>query len=237
MNLVGSVVDVKTFTDKDINEMYALMAEFYDNIQKDIFIQDLYDKEYCIILKDEDAKIQGFSTQKILHFPVDGKEVNGLFSGDTIVHKQHWGSLEGIRTVLTFGLECGKRYENFYWFLIVKGYKTYKILPTFFKEFYPNYREKTPTLMQKCIDSFGEYFYPNEYNKLSGIIEYTKTKDILKDGVADITERRMKDHDIRFFCEKNPHHLKGNDMICITRLHKDTILDKVKHRLFMERKA
>lgn len=129
--------------------MYELMTKFYDNMEKDVFTMDFYNKDYCIILKDKKGNIKGFSTQKLINFSVEGKEIHGIFSGDTIIHKNSWGSLELFRIFADFFFDIGEKYEDFYWFLIVKGYKTYKILPTFFKEFYPNSLTEIPVEMKK----------------------------------------------------------------------------------------
>lgn len=235
MKLRGKVIEVEKLNKEDIDEMYKLMTEYYDNVERKVFLKDLYDKKYCIILKDEKGNIKGFSTQKIINFSFEEKNIYGIFSGDTIIHKSSWGSLELFRVFADFFFDIGEKYENFYWFLIVKGYKTYKILPTFFKEFYPNYLTEIPIEMQKILDNFGENFYPKEYNKNTGIIEYKKIKDKLKDGIADITERKLKDKDIKFFQERNPQYFKGNDMVCITRLKKENLLEEVKSLLSLER--
>lgn len=235
MKLKGKVIEREELGSRDIEEMYQLMTEFYDNVERDTFLKDLSDKKYCIILRDEQGSIKGFSTQKIVNFEIDGKEIYGIFSGDTIIHKSSWGSLELFRTFADFFFDVGESYEEFYWFLIVKGYKTYKILPAFFKEFYPNCLIETPEQMKKIMDSFGENFYPDEYNRETGVIEYKKIKDKLKEGVADITERRLRDRDIKFFQERNPEYFRGNDMVCITRLKRENLLDEVKPLLSMER--
>lgn len=235
MRLKGKVIEIEELCSGDIEEMYLLMTEFYDNMERNIFLKDLSDKKYCIVLRDEQGRIKGFSTQKIVSFNIDGKEIHGIFSGDTIIHKSSWGSLELFRVFADFFFDVGERYEEFYWFLIVKGYKTYKILPTFFKEFYPNSLTETPEQLKKIMDSFGENFYPNEYNRKTGVIEYKKIKDKLKEGVADITEKRLRDRDIKFFKERNPEYFRGNDMVCITSLKRDNLLNEVKPLLAMER--
>lgn len=60
-------------------------------------------------------------------------------------------------------------------------------------------------------------------------------KDKLKEGVADITERHLKNKDIKFFQEKNPKYFMGNDMVCITKLKKENLLNEVKSLLSLER--
>ena len=66
MDLEGSIVKINQVSEKQLKEMYFLMAEFYNNITEKNFFKDFLEKDYCIILKDRENRIKGFSTQKIL---------------------------------------------------------------------------------------------------------------------------------------------------------------------------
>jgi hypothetical protein len=46
-------------------------------------------------------------------------------------------------------------------------------------------------------------------------------KDRLKQGVADIDERRMKDIHVKYFVERNPNWQKGDELCCIIPLKKN----------------
>ena len=216
-----------TYTEK--SQMYELMREFYDNVTEEIFLNDLMNKDYCIMLYNEKKNVKGFSTQKELSLDLDGKIVYGIFSGDTIIHKEYWGSPELFKEFARTFVKEGN--EEYYWFLISKGYKTYKMLPLFFKEFYPNYKDKTPSFEKQIMDEFGKTKYPLDYNQITGVNEYKETKDKLKEGVADITEKQLKDRDIKYFIEINPGHKHGNDLICLTLLNQDNLRNTAK-RLF-----
>jgi hypothetical protein len=221
MELHGRITEVGQLTEQDKQAMFLLMAEFYDDTAFPVFIRDLSEKDYCILLYDASNIIQGFSTQKIMAVDVGGAPVYGVFSGDTIIHKDYWGSMELFRVFARFYIDYGKRYENFYWFLISKGYKTYKMLPVFFNEFYPNYRTVTPPHEQAIIAAFGRQKYPDEFDPQSGVIFYKGVKDKLKAGVADITAKQLRDKDIVHFLQLNPGHQKGYDLVCLTRLTED----------------
>lgn len=229
--LVGSVVRRQTLSSKDIEVMYELMDTFYDNMTKENFIKDLDEKDYCIVLRDEANKIWGFSTQQIVHIPLGEKLIHGVFSGDTIIHKDYWGSPELFVVFAKFFFEFEEQYGDFYWFLICKGYKTYRMLPTFFNTFYPNYKEETPKVIKDIIDAFGKYYSSEEYDEKTGVVCYRGIKDRLKEHVADITDARLRNKNIAFFVEKNPDYIKGNDIVCITKLSKSNLKKRMRRFL------
>ena len=201
MRLRGKVFDINNLSRQNINRMFELMNMFYENANFDVFIRDLNDKS---------------------------KEVNGVFSGDTIIHKDYWGSLELYKIFGEKYIDFSDSSDEFYWFLISKGYKTYRILPSFFYKFYPTYLYETPPEIKAIMDSFGKYYYPNEYNSASGVIEYKKVKDKLRAGVADITEDKLKNKHINFFKSINPDYIKGNDVVCLTSLKSYNIKPMIK---------
>lgn len=229
MEIMSKVKLISEIEELEKNEMFQLMKEFYDNVDEQIFISDLLDKDYCIMLYNEENIVKGFSTQKEIFVEVDGKQVKGIFSGDTIIHKDYWGRMDLYKEFARKFVKSGS--EEYYWFLISKGYKTYKMLPLFFEEFYPNYKVKTPLYEKKIMDAFGLSMYPIDYNKETGVNEYKSVKDKLKEGVADISEKQLKDKDIRFFIEENPGYIYGNDLVCLAKLNQEN-LRKTAERLF-----
>ena len=233
MKVCGELIKAKKLTEACIKAMFMLMDTYYDQMTYSNFISDLSEKDYCILLKDESGAIQGFSTQKLISFPLsDGKEIHGVFSGDTIIHKDYWGSFELYKVFAQSFLKYSNQFAEFYWFLISKGYKTYRMLPLFFKTFYPNYLEQLPDYEKQIIDAFGHFKYPGVYNKKTGIIQYQGEKVKLKDGVADVTLKQLKDKNIQFFINANPGYILGNDMVCLARLEPENLKSAVR-RLFM----
>lgn len=226
--ICSRVIKIKEITEKEKNQMLNLMQEFYDNVTLEIFKDDLEKKDYCVMLYNTNGDVKGFSTQQEISLQVDEEKINGIFSGDTIIHKEYWGSLELYKA---FARKFIKEDEDYYWFLISKGYKTYKMLPLFFKEFYPNYKAKTPGFEKKVIDTFGTSKFPKDYDKSSGVNKYKEIKDRLKDGVADITQKQLKDKDIEYFTKINPGYIKGEDLVCLAKLNRGNLKDTGKRLL------
>jgi len=230
--LKGTIKPVREFGEEEIASMYSLMSQFYDNTDEKVFRRDFYDKDYCLVLQDENAVTVGFTTQKVIAVDVDGRKVHGVFSGDTIIHKDHWGDTELFKVWARFWFEFAEKYDEFYWFLICKGYKTYRIMPLFWTEFYPNYRSETPAFEQSIINAYANKLYPDEYDPESGVIRYKGVKDKLKSGVADVGEHEMKNKDIAFFCKANPDYIKGNDLACLTKIDRSLLKKHARELLF-----
>ena len=227
--LKGQIKPVGEYTEAERASMYRLMSEFYDNTDESVFLRDFFDKDYCLTLYHEQEGIVGFTTQKVMAVEAAGKTVHGIFSGDTIIHKDHWGDMELFKTWAGFWFDFAGQYDEFYWFLICKGYKTYRMLPVFFTEFYPNYRMPTPEYEQSIIDAYASKLYGREYNRENGVIEYHTVKDKLKQGVADVGSREMKNKDIAFFCQANPDHTQGNEISFLAKIDRALLNLSLKH--------
>jgi hypothetical protein len=222
--LIGKIVPVYELTTKEKERMYNLMSENYDGVSINSFEKDLSEKADAILLSDNESnQIHGFSTLMILEERVRGVKTKVLFSGDTIIDKKYWGDteLEHHWGKYAFSLIDKNPNMPLFWFLMSKGYKTYKFLPVFFNEFYPRHDKLTPDYEQEILDTFAKKKYPLGYNPLTGLVKIEGNKDRLKQGVADIDERRLKDPHIRYFLQKNPHWFKGDELCCIMPLKKD----------------
>ncbi len=232
--LYGKVIDTALLGKEDKQTMFYLMDEFYDNVSMKVFQEDLSEKDHCILLVDEKGDIKGFSTQKVMSVDIGLKKVWGVFSGDTIIHRDYWGSFELFKVFAQYYVRFGEQYGVFYWFLISKGYKTYKMLPLFFNEFYPKFNKKTPEFELAVMNSFGNKKYPLEYDAKRGVIVYGGKRDRLKEGVADILEKQLKDENIEFFTRINPGYIEGDDLVCLTKLSRDNF-NKTAQRLFLRK--
>ena len=229
--LVGEIIDLPMLDKTTRCSMYELMNKYYDNVKRKCFENDLNEKDSIIILKDFDSKdLKGFSTLKVLEELVSGKRIRVLFSGDTIIEKDYWGSLELPKMWLKYAF---KRKEEdpktpFYWFLISKGYKTYRFLPVFFEDFYPKVDGSQDLSYKTILDIFARVKFPKNYYPDKGLILFNGAKDKLKKGIAEIDEKIMKNPHISFFAQKNPCWRRGDELACITRIDKNNLKKRAK---------
>jgi len=156
----------------------------------------------------------------LIDIQVDGRPVLALFSGDTIIDRSRWGdnALAYAWGEFVLGLVDQSPDRELWWFLIAAGYKTYRFLPVFFKEFYPRHDRATPDCAQAVIDALAGHLYPEHYDASTGVIRAQPHQYRLRSGVADITAERLRDPHICFFAQKNPGHAGGDELCCVARL-------------------
>lgn len=230
-NLTGRVVSLSDLDASLKDSMFALMHQFYF-AEKRAFLNDLGNKTTVILLEDNDGTLQGFTSVALFDLPLNGRQLKVLFSGDTIVHPDFWGSLELPRVWGKFMYETLLAAGDvpLYWFLISSGYKTYRFLPAYFLEFYPCHDCETPPELQSILDAAARHIFPEGYYPDKGIIKL-KHPTPLRAGISDQGEEKSRNPHIAFFLKKNPGHISGEELACITHLTRENFKPFVKRLL------
>ena len=233
MTLSGRIVEVAELSPRSRDEMFALIGRHFDGMSRPTFETDLDEKQWVIQLLDSaTGAIRGFSTQVLWELDVDGRRVSAVYSGDTIVDRDHWGSnlLAQLWGQFVISLIDERPDAELVWFLISMGYKTYRFLPVFFREFYPRHDAPTPRWAKAIIDAAARRKYASSYDASAGIIRAGPEACRLRAGVAEVTAGRLRDPHVRFFAQRNPGHARGDELCCIAPL-KRANFTKVAHRL------
>lgn len=221
MRLRSSVVDVKELTPRDRQEMFTLMQQCFVNINLKNFSADL-DRKWSVIQVHEPSggKLVGFSTQAILQVIVDQTPISALFSGDTVVRPSHWGDPALAHEWGQFALRLIDQQSSgkLYWFLTSKGFRTYRYLPLFFREYYPRLNEELTPGETAVIDALGKLVGGERYDPERKIIHATPDKDYVRVGISDAEPRKNRDPHVRFFVKQNPGHVQGDELCCIAPL-------------------
>ena len=113
--------------------MYRLYSRYYAGGSHSRFMQDLSQKDYCILLQDERQAVRGFTTLAISEHVISNQRLRCLFSGDTVIQHQFWGEQTLPRAWCRFAghLKAQEPQLPLYWLLIVKGHRTYRYLKVF----------------------------------------------------------------------------------------------------------
>jgi hypothetical protein len=101
-----------------------------------------------------------------------------------------------------------------YWLLITSGFRTYRFLPVFWKEFWP--RHDSPALPAILIAMASERF-GRRYDPAAGIVRLAAPQ-VLRNGLAEIPPSRLGNPHVQFFARVNPGHARGDELACLCPL-------------------
>ena len=219
-SLFAQVYERKNLNSREKLSMFELYRQYYGAVQLPQFLGDLEEKDIVILLRDSSGRLCGFSTVLLIEFEFAQQARRALFSGDTVIHHEHWGtqvlSLAWCRLAGTIKQRHPK--VPLYWFLIVKGYRTYRYLPLFAKTFYPTWRESTPDEVRQIMDHLAVYKFGDAYKPDRGIVHFAQSQGHLQGHWADVPPHVAHKPDVRFFLQSNPGFVHGDELVCFAEL-------------------
>lgn len=219
--LVASVINPKAIGLVDLSRMYHLFCQYYEGHPFEVFKRDLLEKDDVILLKDSQSKeIQGFSTILKVKINKNGVDYHGIYSGDTVVATEYWGSpaLGVMFLKYLWWHKIKNPFRPLYWFLISKGYKTYLLMANNFVVHYPRVEKETPRHHQELMDSFYSHKFKSSYRPSENLIIPSGETCHLKTDVADIHCELLALPRVKFFQDKNPHWQEGIELCCIAEM-------------------
>jgi len=223
-----------TLTDSQIERMYAIYASYYDATNHALFLDDLGHKSHVIELV-ADGEVCGFSTLALLHFEHRRVPNLAIFSGDTIIDQAYWGDQALVAAFCHFAgtLKASDPARPLFWFLISKGYRTYRYLSLFAHRYYPSHAGPTPQPMCERLDILGRQKFGASFDAASSIIRFAESRGHLKPQWADVRPQLRVHPVVRFFLDHNPGYAQGDELACLTEL--DTVnLRSFARRAFVE---
>lgn len=209
----SDVVPRAELTRRDRDAMFALYTTYFATGDRVTFERDLSEKDWVILLCGDDGAIEGFST--LMRMRVG--EATVFFSGDTIVARHRWGTFDLPRMWARHVF--AEADDNTWWFLISSGYRTYRYLPIFFRDFHP--KAGGDRTMKPLLDAIATEKFGDAYDARTGVIRLA-TPAPLREGISDPLER-MKNPHVRFFVDANPGHADGDELACLVRVDRDNL--------------
>ncbi len=217
----GQYIEKEKIDIDRLKAMYSIYEQYYENTKFSIFVEDFKKKSGAILIfHSETHEVVGFSTVAVQHFYLNGKDYTVLFSGDTVILKAFWGTrtLQSTMFKLMVKLRIRYPFNELYWLLISKGYKTYLLLANNYYVYYPNIQDENQHLAT-VVEHYCENFFSEYYDREVGLLNFGDDYQPLKGEVAPITEEmREKNPKIHFFEQKNPTWTTGTELPCLGRL-------------------
>ena len=205
----------------DVKEAcYRLLSHCFLGVTREDFDKDFHEKEAVILLRQADSgKIVGFSTLMTIALPLANADSIAVFSGDTAVLPEYRSSFGMGIEIAKYFLKVRERCPNtlVFYVLISKGWRTYKVLPFFFRDFYPNPQGTTASLEKEVADAFGMAKYPANYLPDLSLIRFSQEGQRLRPGSIDVSPHQG-DPFISFFLQANPDYLRGDELVCVASI-------------------
>lgn len=214
---------VAEITANERSELVELYLSYYDGSDEQRVINDLAEKTEVLLLYCEQSLV-GFTTLQLYDFEWQGSVVRIIYSGDTVVHHAHWGQQAlAFAWIENLGkLKLARPEVPLYWFVILKGHRTYKFLPAFGKSFYPHWSidrsDLKPLADALAIDKFGSAYSPH-----TGIVKFAESKGHLSSEFAYPSEREKGKDAVRFFLERNPGYVHGHELVCLCEISEENM--------------
>ena len=215
--LVGRTVRRDTLSAAQEERMFNLLCTFFDGVARSTFAGDLHEKSHVILLEDEAGVLRGFSTLLVYRTDVPGLDAMVVYSGDTIVDPAWWGSaslaVSWLAAARSLTAEHASR--DVYWLLLTSGFRTYRFLPVFWRDFYPRY--DGGDVHRPLADTLAAERFGSRYDASRGIVTFGRPQ-VLVPELLDVPAGRSVDPHIAFFLERNPGHGDGDELVCVTNI-------------------
>ncbi len=201
--------------------MLELLQRHFDGVSESQFTLDLSEKNSVLLLLRED-RVVGFSTFAVYESWFQNETVTVLYSGDTIVAPEAWNStalargwISAVRT-----LRSEKPSQRCVWLLLTSGFRTYRFLPVFWREFYPSLENRTQTPM--LLEHLARERFAEQYLSDQGVVRFAQPQR-LSGRLKDVPVGRRRDPHIDFFLKRNPGWIEGDELVCLTELRDENL--------------
>ena len=223
--LSAEVVAIGALVGTEVAAMYALYASCYADTRAAAFEHDLADKTSVVVLRDAVGAIQGFSSLKVYWTQWRGERIRVIFSGDTLIAPDHWGSqrlaLAWIRHAGQIQREAAP--ARVVWFLICKGHRTYRYLRAFALDYAPHWERPASAAAQALLQHLATERYGSDFDAESGVLRFITPQGRLAPELVAIPPAHLRMPEVEFFLRSNPGYARGDELVCLCELKQDNL--------------
>jgi hypothetical protein len=205
--------------------MFVLLSSCFDGVTKRQFERDLEEKNWVILIQRRGALV-GFSTLLAYETRIANEPVSVIYSGDTLMAPEAWGTTALARTWIAGVNQLRTTYSHgrYYWLLLTSGFRTYRFLPVFWREFFPRFDIAAPLRERILLEQLAHERFGNQFDPATGLVRFVQPQR-LRDELGRIPEGRTNDPHVQFFLLRNPGHVRGDELVCLTELSAENLTD------------
>lgn len=215
---IDGLVMREALSPADRQQMCELLARHFEGVTPAQFEHDLAEKNWVVQIRRE-GRLIGFSTLLVCEQVFEGHPLTAIYSGDTIMAPEAWGSPLLARTWIAAvsQLRAASPAGPCYWLLLTSGFRTYRFLKVFWREFFPHHTRPTPACKERLLQHLAARRYGKMYDPVSGIVRFPHPQR-LRGTLSRLPAGRMRDPDIAYFLARNPGHAAGDELVCLAEI-------------------
>ncbi len=202
----------------EVEEMRALLECHFEGVDRGQFLRDLEDKSHVLRIW-KDGRLAGFSSLLAFRDEFAGEPCNILYSGDTIVSPDCWtspvlarGWIAMVRNIIS-QMPDGRCL----WLLLSAGFRTYRLLPVFWREFWPRHDVEMPDEIRGLRDEIASRRFGANYDAAGGVVRFDLPHR-LRGFLAQVPDGRDQDPHVAYFLGCNSGWRNGDELVCLAEI-------------------
>lgn len=227
--IIGPQIDVPglraraTLSPAERDEMFELLTRHFDGVTRHQFETDLAAKNWVIVLR-HDKQLVGFTTLRVTSSFFGPEPITVIYSGDTIVAPEAWGTPALARAWIAGVNRLRAEYplRRCYWLLLTSGFRTYRFLPVFWREFFPRTDATPPLAARELLVHLAHEAYGDAFDCATGIVRFPRPQR-LRSPLAAVPLGREANPHVAFFLARNPGHARGDELVCLTEISDENL--------------
>ena len=200
--------------------MFALLAAHFAGVDRATFDRDLDEKSCAILLEDGAGVLRGFTTMLVYESRVAGAPVSVIYSGDTIVERAWWGSPVLARTWIGAALNVRADRRTAGRVLAAPHVRVSHlpfpagVLPRLLPALRRGHAASTGRAARRARATNG-----SDVSTTPPRASFDSCGRRCSRRISiTLPEGRMPDPHIAFFLERNPGFVRGDELVCLTRI-------------------
>ena len=213
-----------SLTPSELDEIW-MVTDRYIETTREIYETKLKALPEVGLWRTRDGQLVGLVSLDVYRPTWRGRESIVFFTSSVVIDEAYRGRNLVVRTGLRMILreKLRRPWLAAYWFFDTFSYKSYLLLPRYFRDYWPRRDRETPNAIAVFVDHLARRRYGADWIPERGIVRRSGTKR-LHERTAPVDASTLADPDVHYFESRNPGHAEGDMLVCLAPLTLTNIL-------------